>query len=40
MKAHHADNKMYRDGHSQKSFFEKLKKTGKELCIPYLGDVV
>ncbi len=40
MKAHHADDKAYRDAHSQKSFFEKIKKTGKELCIPYLGDVV
>lgn len=40
LKAHKADNKAYRDAHSQKSFFEKIKKTGKELCIPYLGEAV
>lgn len=32
--------KSAQEGRKQISFFEKLKKTGKELCIPYLGDVV
>lgn len=28
------------EGRKQVVFFEKIKKTGKELCIPYLGEVV
>ena len=27
------------EGRKQTTFFDKLKKTGKELCIPYLGEV-
>jgi nucleotidyltransferase/DNA polymerase involved in DNA repair len=40
LKAHKQDEKIYHAAHSQKSFFEKIKKTGKELCIPYLGEAV
>lgn len=29
-----------RDGRSQINFFDKIKKSGKELCIPYLGETV
>ncbi len=34
----HAQMDSFRPGRIQKNFFEKLRKTGKELCIPYLGE--
>lgn len=32
--------KNYQDGRIQNKFFNRIKKTGKELCIPYLGETV
>ncbi len=31
---------MSQQGRKQTTFFDTLKKTGKELCIPYLGEVI
>jgi DNA polymerase-4 len=40
LNTHNKDTRGYKATHSQLSFFDKLKKTGKELAIPYLGDVI
>ncbi len=38
--AHIDDKIIHQDGHIQTIFYNKLKKTGKELSIPYLGETV
>jgi DNA polymerase-4/DNA polymerase V len=39
MKAH-TENETQKEGRIQMSFFDKVKKTGRDLCIPYLGETI